>query len=72
MLYQVHLYGLRRVVYMHWCIYRLLPPIIGIKEEETLWCCWLVNLVLPVGKSEETLVLLVGAVWLLLLLLFVF
>ena len=53
LLHQVHLHGLRRVNYMRRCIYCLLPIIVGDGEEETTWCCWLVNLVLPIGKRRR-------------------
>ena len=38
-----YIIGLRSVNYMRWCIYCLLPPIIGNGDEETNWCCWLVT-----------------------------
>ena len=53
LLHQVHLHGLRRVDYMRRCIYCLLPIIVGNGEEEAIWCCWLVNLVLPVGENKR-------------------
>ena len=63
LLHQVSLYGLRRVVYMLWCIYWLLPIIVGDGEEETTWCYLLVNLVLHVGENRrENLVPLVVVV----------